>query len=82
MAHSGSRPQNLDLRPARAYNTCPSAHVSCRGDHCKAMEWTEPIVCCSPRPATSGKLTLVVDDTRFVVDSELFKAHPETMLGR
>lgn len=59
-----------------------AAHIGCRGDHCKAMEWMEPIVCASPRPTGSVKLTLVVDDTRFVVDSELFKAHPETMLGR
>lgn len=29
-----------------------------------------------------ARITLVVDDTRFVVDPELFKQHPNTMLGR
>ena len=27
-------------------------------------------------------ITLVVDNTRFVVDREMFRAHPDTMLGR
>lgn len=31
---------------------------------------------------TSDKITLVVDDTRFVVERSLFTAHPNTMLGR
>lgn len=30
----------------------------------------------------SDKITLVVDDTRFVVERSLFTAHPNTMLGR
>ena len=30
----------------------------------------------------SGRITLVVDDTRFVVDPDLFRAQPNTMLGR
>lgn len=34
----------------------------------------------SPRP--SERITLVVDETRFVVDVELFRGHPNTMLGR
>lgn len=34
----------------------------------------------SPRP--SERITLVVDETRFVVDADLFKGHPNTMLGR
>lgn len=34
----------------------------------------------SPRPAE--RITLVVDETRFVVDADLFRAHPNTMLGR
>ncbi|KAK3098524.1 hypothetical protein FSP39_020307 [Pinctada imbricata] len=33
-------------------------------------------------PRLGERLTLVVDETRFVVDPELFKAHPNTMLGR
>ena len=82
--HEGTRPHDLDLRATRMFHlNSPMAHAACRGDHCKAMEWTEPIVCSSPRlPPSSGKLTLVVDDTRFLVDADLFKAHPETMLGR
>lgn len=80
----GLRPHDLDLRSARMFHlTPPSVHAGCRGDHCKAIEWTEPIICSSPRlPPSSGKLTLVVDETRFLVDVDLFKAHPETMLGR
>ena len=34
----------------------------------------------SPRP--SERITLVVDETRFVVDADLFRGHPNTMLGR
>jgi hypothetical protein len=38
-----------------------------------------------PGPSTglsSGeKITLVIDDTRFVVNTSLFTAHPDTMLG-
>lgn len=30
----------------------------------------------------TDKITLVVDDTRFVVERSLFTAHPNTMLGR
>ncbi|XP_071115472.1 BTB/POZ domain-containing protein 10-like [Haliotis cracherodii] len=38
---------------------------------------------CSAPTATKGeRLTLVVDETRFVIDPELFRARPETMLGR
>jgi len=30
----------------------------------------------------NGSITLVVDDTRFIVDPEIFKPHSNTMLGR
>ncbi|PVD28965.1 hypothetical protein C0Q70_11561 [Pomacea canaliculata] len=76
------RPHNLVLPQPHYYTSNISGHAGCRGDHCKAVEWIEPIFCSSPRPTSSGKLTLVVDDTRFIVDAELFKPHPETMLGR
>lgn len=76
------RPHNLELPQPHYYTSNISGHAGCRGDHCKAVEWIEPIFCSSPRPTSSGKLTLVVDDTRFIVDAELFKPHPETMLGR
>jgi len=33
-------------------------------------------------PAQNDKITLVVDDTRFVVEPSLFIQHPDTMLGR
>lgn len=33
-------------------------------------------------PDYADKITLVVDDTRFVVERSLFTAHPNTMLGR
>lgn len=36
----------------------------------------------SAQDSLSDKITLVVDDTRFVVDRSLFTAHPNTMLGR
>ncbi|XP_055701545.1 BTB/POZ domain-containing protein 10 isoform X2 [Phlebotomus papatasi] len=40
-----------------------------------------------PAPSTSGqileeRITLVVDNSRFVIDPTLFTAHPNTMLGR
>lgn len=31
---------------------------------------------------TQEKVTLVVDGTRFVVNPQIFTAHPDTMLGR
>lgn len=33
-------------------------------------------------PAVEERITLVVDNTRFVLDPSLFTAHPNTMLGR
>lgn len=33
-------------------------------------------------PRLGERLTLVVDETRFIVDQDLFRAHPNTMLGR
>lgn len=33
-------------------------------------------------PRDGERLTLVVEDTRFIVDTNLFHAHPNTMLGR
>ena len=37
---------------------------------------------CADLCDAGGKITLVVDDTRFVVNPELFTKMPETMLGR
>jgi len=33
-------------------------------------------------PRLGDRITLVVDGKRFVVDPELFRQHPNTMLGR
>jgi hypothetical protein len=30
----------------------------------------------------TDRITLVVDDTRFVVEPEIFRQYPDTMLGR
>jgi len=35
-----------------------------------------------PPPCSDERITLVVDNTRFVVDPAIFTAHPDTMLGR
>lgn len=35
-----------------------------------------------PLPGQPDKITLVVDDTRFVMEPGLFTQHPDTMLGR
>ncbi|XP_012223749.1 BTB/POZ domain-containing protein 10 isoform X2 [Linepithema humile] len=34
------------------------------------------------QPASDERITLIVDNTRFIVDPALFTAHPNTMLGR
>jgi len=66
-----SRPRHLEL---------PAANT----DH----QETSPVLQVSPKMAAAAsprpleRLTLVVDDTRFVVDPELFRQKPETMLGR
>jgi hypothetical protein len=43
---------------------------------CKALSSS------SNNTTTSTNITLIVDDTRFVVDPEMFKQHSNTMLGR
>ena len=48
--------------------------------HRKTHEQT--IVSSSTVNTTSDRVTLVVDETRFVIDPQLFRAHPNTMLGR
>ena len=45
-----------------------------------AMQSSPKLTSTSPRPVE--RLTLVVEETRFVVDPELFRQRPETMLGR
>ncbi|CAG9840458.1 unnamed protein product [Diabrotica balteata] len=51
------------------------------------LQPTNPKSQCSPQPNTGvinaeDRVTLVVDNTRFVVDPTIFTAHPNTMLGR
>ncbi|KAL6437693.1 hypothetical protein ACFW04_004226 [Cataglyphis niger] len=36
----------------------------------------------SNQPTSDERITLIVDNTRFIVDPALFTAHPNTMLGR
>ncbi|BFZ24840.1 hypothetical protein BsWGS_27880 [Bradybaena similaris] len=74
--HSRSRPHNLDM----------PGHLQ-QLHHCDGaaalplpLQASPKLFCSSPRPAE--RLTLVVDETRFVVDPELFRQRPETMLGR
>ena len=48
------------------------------------LSWTtcqhrSPVV---PVPGQPDRITLVVDDTRFVMEPGLFTQHPDTMLGR
>jgi len=35
-----------------------------------------------PQPGQADKITLIVDETRFVMEPSLFTQHPDTMLGR
>ncbi|UJR37194.1 hypothetical protein I4U23_029902 [Adineta vaga] len=42
----------------------------------------QTIVSTTPTTNNSDRVTLVVDETRFVIDPQLFRAHPNTMLGR
>ena len=79
----GSRHDLLHRVASHFHVSGPASHVFCHHGNCTGLDWTEPIVCASPRlTSNAGKLSLVVDDTRFLVDAELFKMHPETMLGR
>lgn len=50
------------------------------GTNKKNQEQT--IVSSTTPSATTDRVTLVVDETRFVIDPQLFRAHPNTMLGR
>ncbi|XP_011056180.1 PREDICTED: BTB/POZ domain-containing protein 10 isoform X1 [Acromyrmex echinatior] len=43
---------------------------------------TASITGVSNQPASDERITLIVDNTRFIVDPALFTAHPNTMLGR
>ncbi|XP_055686955.1 BTB/POZ domain-containing protein 10 isoform X2 [Lutzomyia longipalpis] len=52
-----------------------------------AVQATQSLQPNVPTPSTSGqileeRITLVVDNSRFVIDPTLFTAHPNTMLGR
>ena len=46
------------------------------------MQASPKLGCGSGMRPTAERLTLVVDESRFVVDPELFRQRPETMLGR
>ncbi|XP_005109271.1 BTB/POZ domain-containing protein 10 [Aplysia californica] len=74
--YSRTRPHNLDLPQHLLQQNGPDYPM----DGAAAMQASPKLNCSSPRPVE--RLTLVVDETRFVVDPELFRQRPETMLGR
>jgi BTB/POZ domain-containing protein 10 len=43
---------------------------------------TDPSSNMTVSPVSDERITLVVDNTRFILDPALFTAHPNTMLGR
>jgi len=68
------------FRPVKAKSNIPTLS--------KVAKTSSPsqAVAAAPKSGTAvpleARITLVVDDTRFVVDPELFKQHANTMLGR
>lgn len=70
-----TRPHNLELPPYLSQSTSDQPLESTM-----AMQASPKLTSTSPRPVE--RLTLVVEETRFVVDPELFRQRPETMLGR
>ncbi|XP_078000427.1 BTB/POZ domain-containing protein 10-like [Glandiceps talaboti] len=54
--------------------TCPSAYA-----HCLSSHSGHGLMYSTKLP---DRVTLIVDETRFVVNPSLFTAHPNTMLGR
>ncbi|XP_041352659.1 BTB/POZ domain-containing protein 10-like [Gigantopelta aegis] len=89
-------PHSVDLALAQNQRTLSSQlSDEANSDHCHSSAATpsleynmamsmEAKISNAPTMATKSgeRLTLVVDGTRFVVDPELFKPRPETMLGR
>ncbi|GAB1602323.1 BTB/POZ domain-containing protein KCTD20-like [Argonauta hians] len=71
---------------------CHNINPSCAGQQNRLPP--DQFKCCESEPDTGGlnsknmscrsgdRITLVVDDTRFVVDPDLFRAQPNTMLER
>ncbi|XP_059157449.1 BTB/POZ domain-containing protein KCTD20-like isoform X2 [Physella acuta] len=76
--YSKSRPQNLEIPHQLQHHKLSDYQTE--GAMAMSMQSSPKLGCSSPRP--SERLTLVVDETRFVVDPELFRQRPETMLGR
>ena len=87
-------PRSVDLVLAQS---SPASLSEAHGDHANTPSATsldynvdmatsadiKPAISAPPATTKTGeRLTLVVDGTRFVVDPELFKPRPETMLGR
>jgi len=67
-----SRPRNLEM-PGKLADYPEGA---------SALQVSPKMAAVSSSPRPVERLTLVVDETRFVVDPELFRQRPETMLGR
>ena len=66
----------VDVRQHEKTRLTPSRTISNK----KNQEQT--IVSTTNPTNTSDRVILVVDETRFVIDPQLFRAHPNTMLGR
>lgn len=62
-----TRPQNKTLSDEPTHRSSPQKKVA-----------EQTLV----NNSNSSSVTLVVDETRFVIDPQLFRAHPNTMLGR
>ncbi|KAI8735454.1 BTB/POZ domain-containing protein 10 [Biomphalaria glabrata] len=81
--YSRSGPHNLEIAPYQhQYNSNKLPDFGPEGAMAFSlpMQASPKISCSSPRP--SERITLVVDETRFIVDPELLRQRPETMLGR
>lgn len=50
--------------------------------HCSTTIPTQSIVQSVVNGQIENRITLLVDDTRFTIDPQMFTAHPNTMLGR
>ena len=83
LVRSYSEPQRTTTRHRMDHNIGKDAHLPPVIQKQRNKVVTQVL----PRNAqvvdhAADKITLVVDDTRFVVERSLFTAHPNTMLGR
>ncbi len=83
--HHQSRPRHktaqcpnvlVDVRHNERTRVTPNRTISNKKIH------EQTIVSTATSSNNFDRVTLVVDETRFVIDPQLFRAHPNTMLGR